>query len=78
MTTHWTRVDLCHLDRDGNYVDVGPRAQERVTYLAEYRERGSIYGAFLCTADELETLEDDAATEAGPRVEEIDWSGFPS
>lgn len=71
--THWTRVPL---STEG--WDIGPTDPERVTFLREYRENGSMHGAWMCSADALARMSDDDAPDAGPKVDQIDWTGFPS
>lgn len=75
--TSWQQVRLWY--RDGQEVK---NADVRTAYLREYRREGDIAGAFLVDpskADHEERLPDGThLADAGPRVDDIDWTDFPS
>jgi hypothetical protein len=75
--TRWQEVRLWY--RDGQEVK---SADVRTAYLREYRREGDMPGAFLVDptqADNHERLPDGThLVDAGPKVDEIDWTDFPS
>lgn len=79
MTTplvSWRDVSIWTQDGE---VDSGSNPK-RIRLLGEYRNNGSIYGAWLASEDEMDAAERDGTDTAdlGPSVEQIDWTGFPS
>lgn len=48
-----------------------------VRYLTEYLETGGIEGVYLADPDAFEPGDYPGVEDAGPTVDEIDWSGFP-
>jgi hypothetical protein len=73
----WRYVDIWDQCGEGRDLPFGENAR-RVELLDEYRTKGSIAGAFLCTEAEAEehANDDNWACDAGPKVEEINWRGF--
>jgi hypothetical protein len=72
--THWTEIPICTMD--GDITD----ADERVEALREYRRDRSIREVWLMDHETLDAWDEDEngdSAAAGPRVEEIDWTGFP-
>ena len=68
--THWSDVPMFWLHDASPLTD-----EERLTALAEYRERGCIRDVVLAAFDPSAEDNDDLWA-AGPEPEEIDWSGF--
>lgn len=71
MTTLTAWDDVRIWDFDGNEV----ADDQRIELLREYRSTNGIIGHWL--ADPAETDADNLA-EAGPAVDQIDWTGFPT
>lgn len=73
---HWTTVPMTTQDDNGQ-ADPIPEGHDadRITALREYRSTGEINRVWLCTAQQLETVDD--CSDLGPSVDAIDWTGFP-
>lgn len=68
----WRDVPLTSIDGEA------ASAAERIECLRRYRDEGGIPDWWLATPDEVEATDDDELPDLGPRVEQIDWTGFPS
>lgn len=70
MAISWRSVPVTSLGGEAIYGEA-----KRARLLRAYRDSGEC-AAWLCTPEELESLSDDEAVEAGPARGEIDWTGI--
>lgn len=66
----WRSVSVTSLGGEAIYSEA-----KRARLLAAYRDTGEC-AAWLVSPEELESMSDDEAVEAGPARDEIDWTGI--
>lgn len=73
MLTKWTEIELFWLSTAKRLTD-----EERVAALDEYRRTGGMVDVVMAEPDpnDLSAEECERLSEAGPKSDEIDWTGF--